>query len=632
MLWVPREGPTTARLTFRVGVVDETFVTRGTTHLVEHLAHTRLGLPAYPSNASVEALFTSFDVRGTQDEVAEHFRVLSAELRDLPVHGLAHEIDVLELEAHRGGPSVWDELRRVRHGLRGWGLLSTDEVGLLAADPQQVSAWARRVFTADNAVLWVHGAEPQTSWSTLSRGERLPVPSPSELPGRRAAWFTGRPAVVAFTAVGPDEPATWAAWWRLHRALRQRLRAEDGSVYDVDASVRSTGPGRLELGLSAQTSWDRQREVVHAVQDVVRDTCADVMSDSDLESWKRGWVEPADAGDAADESAVVRSLDATARSWLLSAQQEPGEFTRAATSEPRAAAVRPEHVHTALRELMGTALLQVPDGVEGPVGLTPVPSLSTGVVQGQVFVGARHREGGLRLIIGPRGVTLEPAPAVHLTVAWTDCAAVLRHPDGRREIVGNDAMVLSFDPADWAQGRTALELLDTLAPSTVSVDLPGEPATIRRPPRVLSGLASWSTSVLVTLSFAFVLFTLFMALVSLDSPNRVFAVTFTSFCALLTTGFLVALVQRLRFPRRQRTTMDTRSRTHVAVAVDQALARGSRRLARNVAIGAWVVTVVSVLVGAWHGVAFWPAAFLAAFAVRATRETTRRTHRGHHVE
>lgn len=673
VLWIPGSGSTTARLTFRVGVVDETLTTRGTTHLIEHLAHTHLGFPAYTTNAEVEALYTSFDVRGSSIEVGDHLRTLSTTLRDLPVENLIREIEILQLEARRHGRSGWDELRRTRHGLRGWGLLSTAELGLSDVRPEQLRAWTRRAFTADNAVLWVHGAQPLSSWLALPRGTRLPTPQPQVLPGRAAAWFSGPAGVVALTALGSEEPATLAAWWWLHRCLRQRLRGHDASVYDVDASLQVMAPGHLELGLSAQTSNERESDVVDAVQEVLEDVCAHEMPQQELDAWKRLHLErshedshegshPAEGTAAGEKSTAidatatagttaVQYLDTTARALLLDRETSPGrDWQRAGKDhegqdptghehlEQRqvlpAHALHPEDVRSALLELVDTTLLQIPAGTPPPMNLSPVPALSPpggtrdrGTFGGHVFVAARHRPGGQRLIIGARGVLLEPAPTVQFAVAWEECVAILRHRDGRRDIVGEDATVLSFDPADWAQSSSAVQALDALAPADLILDLPGAPAALRRPPMVLSGLAAWSTSILVVLALAMGSFTAFMATISTGAVHPILAGVFVAVCAVLTAPFVVALVQRLRVPRQQRTTMATRARTHAAVAVDQALARGSRTLARNVAVGAWTTTAVSLLIGAWHGVAFWPAAFIASFAIRATREATRRQHR-----
>ncbi len=312
VLWHPADGPTSARLTFRVGVADETLPTRGITHLVEHLAHERIGLPLYEANAHVGVWCTTFSAGGEVDDVTAHLGVLGAALHDLPVGGCEGEIEILLLEAARRAPSQWEDLLVQRYGLRGLGLRLRRRGRTGPLRPEQVAEWARTAFTASGAVLSVHGAEPGDEWLQLPVGPPLPPADALPLPDRRSKWFTTSRQAVALGSLGRDEPSTTAAWWWLQRRMRQRLRVEDRAVYDVDMSMFALPHGSIELALAAVTHERRLDDVLAAVQDVVDETCSSTPTQEELAAHAR-WF----ARSRSTDRSAVQALDDLARSWLV---------------------------------------------------------------------------------------------------------------------------------------------------------------------------------------------------------------------------------------------------------------------------------------------------------------------------
>ncbi len=81
----PADGETSATLSFRVGMIDETLTTSGITHLVEHLAMPAHSRHVFEVNARVEGVRTLFWGHGEEQEVAGFLRGICAALRSLPL-------------------------------------------------------------------------------------------------------------------------------------------------------------------------------------------------------------------------------------------------------------------------------------------------------------------------------------------------------------------------------------------------------------------------------------------------------------------------------------------------------------------------------------------------------------------
>lgn len=617
VLWHPADGPTSARLTFRVGVADETLPTRGMTHLVEHLAHERIGLPLYECNAYVGAWCTSFDVSGDAPEVAAHLRELSAALCDLPLEQMDREVGVLRLEEARHGGVREDHLLVHRFGLRGPALSAVRETGLDHLRPQQVRDWARSAFTTGGAVLSVWGAEPSADWLALPAGPGRHLQRVQVLSGRASRWVEGPDPAVGLAVLAARRPATVTAWAWLHRRLRHRLRFEDRLVYDVDAQLTRFPGDRLDLGLWAASDVDRREDVVHAFREVVAQACAVGPGPGELLVGAPWSTRP----DVTSADTVMGWLDAMARDWLCDG------VAPAVSSGEGGATFTAEQVRSEIRQLVAESTWQLPQGCPPPRDLAPVDLAPTVDLRmpGRVFAGARHRDAGQRLVVGPVGVALHFGGSVALGTTWEDCQGFTRYPDGSREVTCLDGGTFLVRPWDWFEGAAAVAELDLVAPAHVVPDASSSPANAAVPPaRLLSGLSRLSAVSLVVLLLATSLTGLLLAGSAPGSVHPV-AVGLIAGVAFIGCGaLLVALVQRLRVPRKRRRDPDVVGRTVVSVAVDRAMARADRPLALAIAVGAWAMTVVSLVIAAWRGVAFWPVAFLVVFAVRATREVARR--------
>ena len=126
-VWVETDGPLSAVLMFRVGMVDETPTTRGITHLVEHLALASLHTVAHPYQGTTELTHTVFSAAGPPDDIAAFLQKVAAGLVDLPLDRLDLEARVLMAESMNDRASVWSSMLAHRFGPRGPGLVAYPE-------------------------------------------------------------------------------------------------------------------------------------------------------------------------------------------------------------------------------------------------------------------------------------------------------------------------------------------------------------------------------------------------------------------------------------------------------------------------------------------------------------------------
>lgn len=462
------DGPAPARcaLMFRVGRSDETLLTGGVTHLVEHLALFPLGDQPYQYNGFVDSHRTVFHAAGRAEECVEFLASVTGALADLPMHRLEHEHRVLDAEAAGHGSGLFGALVTYRFGPRGLGMLGYPQIGARALTAPQVDAWRAERFTSGNAALVVSGVPVEWLRLDLPPGDRQePVMAPTvepELP----AWFTSPASAVGMSMVADRGAGLSAAMRILERRLVRRLRTEMAIVYQVAVSAQYLDARRLHVVVGCDPVLEHASAAVDMIREELDRLATDGPDPAEVEKDRSGlqreWEDP---------NAGYAVADLLATDELLGAERRtPAAITKAVQ------AVTPAHVARALDEARETALWGVPDHVGGISAMRRVSTSSPGRAEGrrlrpsqQAVVEGQRPDA--RLIVGERAVGVEFGDDGRVHVEYDRCAAALSWGDGARVLYGDDGFVVALRPWEWKDGAQAVAAVDAHVDPALVLDM-----------------------------------------------------------------------------------------------------------------------------------------------------------------
>ncbi|WP_250028569.1 M16 family metallopeptidase [Paractinoplanes maris] len=466
----PATGPGHAGLAFRVGSADEPPARRGITHLIEHLALFSTGVADYHYNGATGVEYTFFHMHGSADELGEFLTAVCSSLRDLPMHRLAVEKDLLRAEAQGRNTGAASQMALWRHGARDYGLPSYPEWGLPAITEDDLRDWVQRFFTRENAVLWVAGDEvPAGLRLDLATGVRRKPPAMSSALPVTPAWFAGSSNVLVWDALVPRAPESAVFAGVLERVMFRELRQEGGLSYAANAVYEPFGVDQGQVTAVADALADKQGAVVGAFVDV-------------LAGLRVGRV------DEADVAAVIKKQTEALRHAEEQGARLPGQAFnllsgRAVLGADEVAdglrAVTAAEVARVAAHAWGTGLMMTPQSRADWAGFTAAPTRSEEAVRGTGFRSLDTP--GEKLIIGSDGVSIV-AEDNCATVRFDDCAIVRAWPDGGRQFVGTDGIMVLVEPTLHENGADAVRRLDALIPPAARVDQPArDPARIPQP-------------------------------------------------------------------------------------------------------------------------------------------------------
>jgi hypothetical protein len=292
-LWIDEPGPLIATLAFRVGRSDEPTPQSGITHIVEHLALAGLGVQDYDHNGFVDGQQTVFTSIGRPDEVKTFLEEVVRGLTNPPLDRLLLERRILREERNQRGPSIGAALRWYRFGYAGQGRAlgpGDDELALDWLGPGPVADWIQRWFTRQNAILWLTGPVPEGLRLELPDGEPSPTPDITPVPGvtfpTHLAW-DGPAATLGYIA--PRTSAIHIASSIAHRRARQRLRFDQGLVYDVELDYEPVAPTVAHVMLGASCPDERIRQVTDGLLGIVRQLATDGPTQHELDQEQSGY-------------------------------------------------------------------------------------------------------------------------------------------------------------------------------------------------------------------------------------------------------------------------------------------------------------------------------------------------------
>jgi zinc protease len=506
VLLAPTTGPTRAGLAFRVGFVDEPLSRRGITHLVEHLALHAAGIADHHYNGATGVEFTHFHSQGSDQEIADFLNGVCASLRDLPMHRLAIEKDLLRAEANGRSSPVAEQMALWRHGARDYGMSSYPEWGLPAIAEDDLRGWSARFFTRENAVLWVAGeAVPAGLRIDLPAGTRRPVPMPSSALPSRPAWFPGSSGVVVWDAVVPRSAAAATFADVLERMMFRELRQEAGLSYTAQTDCQVRGRDQLVITALADSLPEKQGAVLGAFVDVLATVRAGRIDPADVTATVNRRVEALrhaeeaarlpgqalnllvgrpveDLEQAVREARSVTVADVAAvaaAAWATGLLMAPARadwagFAPAPTSSNPAAAA-PSGGSADAAPAAGDAAA-APSGGNAAAG--PVGGIGAAATVGGGFAHRSLEDPARILLVAPDRVSLG-TPDELVTIRFADCVLVRAWPDGARQLVGADGLVLHYEPTLFVDGFRPPVAIDAAVRREVWV---GQPA--RDPSRI----------------------------------------------------------------------------------------------------------------------------------------------------
>ncbi|MFG1606896.1 M16 family metallopeptidase [Actinoplanes sp. NPDC049265] len=459
----PTTGPMHGGLVFRVGQADETLARRGITHLVEHLALHGFGVADHHYNGTTTPEFTYFHTQGTADEVAAFLTGVCTSLRDLPMHRLDVEKELLRTERGSRAGGLADSMSLWRYGARDFGLSAYPEWGLPAIGPEELRAWVAAYFTRGNAALWIAADEvPAGLRLDLPDGPRRPVPRPSSALPRTPAYFRGSAGTVVWDAVVPRAAASGVFTGVLERSLMRSLRQEQGLSYSVNTDYDPRTDGTALITAAADALPEKRGAVLGGFLD-------------GLAALRFGRVDEKEVatviGHRCDEltQAEERGGRLPGQAFNL-ASGRPVEQLPQILADIRA--VTPAALTEVAAQAWSTGLLMTPGGRSAEwAGLAAAPTGSHATVQGHIHPSLENNT--VRLVVGDDGVSVVEETDV-ATVRYADVSVMLAWPDGGRLLVGADGITVRVEPTLYAGSAAAIPHLDARVPA---------PARVNQPPR-----------------------------------------------------------------------------------------------------------------------------------------------------
>lgn len=458
MFWVEGPQPLTAHLIFRVGVRDETFMTTGLTHLVEHLAMSSIPDLRQSHNAGVELTFTSFMASGKPDSVGSFLTAVCSALTAPDLGRLDVEKKVLTAEGSGTVPPASAEHLRHRFGLSSLGLADVSPPALEALEPAEVLGHMRRNFTAGNAALALSGAPPRGLRLELPAGpDRRPV---TAKPLRMALpmWFEqGGPLLGLSFEVPADtearrEAARTLARIACRRALRI-LRQEHGWIYDIDCLHFFEDDGRGVLCFESDPTMQHAEDVRLGLLEILRDLSLNGPTAEELS------IEAAEVQEyLEDPASAIEAAVAAAESHLLGRAAVSPEDKRAL-----AEGVTPEACRAVLQRLEETAIFGMPEGTRpGDGSIQSDTDRAVDWLGGKEFRrGVRGTfagvPGGSKLFVGEKGVTLSTDYTASIT--WDDLVGVAVGRDGLVTLIGKDSQQIHLRETWFSNGRQAIDTI-----------------------------------------------------------------------------------------------------------------------------------------------------------------------------
>lgn len=473
VLFARTTGPTRAGLMFRVGQVDETLPTNGVSHLVEHLALHRHGVTDYHYNGLTSTTTTQFVIQGTPDSVVAFVNDVCANLRDLPIGRLATEKRIIETEEATQPFAVNRQLPLWRYGARGYGLAGYQQWGMRTLDEDQVLEWAETRFTRGNAVLWYAGEQlPSGLKLDLPDGPRWPLPVESSAVPVLPAFFTADSPVLVMDGrvprTGPGTLFTRA----LDRALFRELRQNRGLSYTAAAAYGTDGRTSATVTVVVDAQPSQLDSAMDCLLAELRRLGSTELDGEELEAVRAREIDAMAQPDVEANLLPRRATDLlTGFAARTSAQIVDG--FRGTT---------PDQIRDTAATFLGSALLLVPQAVHRrPAGFEHAPVFSRFAVSGRRHRSRENPE--VFLSHGTDGVSLSTPHGPH-TVLFDECEALLRWPDGARQLIGEDAISIRIEPTLFPTAVGDLARIDDAVRPDVVVDLPArDPSRVPKPSR-----------------------------------------------------------------------------------------------------------------------------------------------------
>ncbi len=454
------EGPFIAALSFRVGRADEATTETGISHIVEHLALAPLGVQAYDHNGFVDATRTNFHSLGDATDATDFLATVANGLSSPPLDRLLIERRILRSEHDQQGPSIGGAVRWFRWGYGGHGLVGEEELGLAWLGPERVKAWAESRYTRGNGALWLSGPPPAGLRIPLPDGPRHPTPSLAPIPTLRfPLHHTWNGPGVTCTFVMPRRPESNMVVNIAHRRARQRLRFDQGLIYDVALDYEPLDAGTVHVTLGADCPEESVAKVRDALLGVIDELAADGPTPDELGVEVNGFRRQFE-----DRDARLGFLDASVIDVLFGA--EP--LTAEQILDGRIA-VTPDLAAATLRASLESLLVLAGGDPLPETRFGRYPAWSSDVVTGKehgpagfFLPGRKPKE---RIVVGAEGITLRHSATDQVTIRYRDCVAVLHRSPTERDLFSADGFRIPVVAAMWNGGADIVAAIDAAVTS-----------------------------------------------------------------------------------------------------------------------------------------------------------------------
>jgi hypothetical protein len=452
-VWTEAPEPLRAGLMFRTGQTDETLITAGHTHLIEHMAMAEMGDFTQNSMGFVSAAFTGFITAGPPEDVSNFFRKLCEGLAALHADRLEAEKKILLAEAARRPYNVYDNLLIWRYGAAGYGLVGEPELGIRGATTELLQAWRKQRFTSGNAILWLSGPVPADLRLDLPLGEKWAVPQPAPIHRAFPSWFVDdQCGGVAASATVPRLVEGQIFNTIAAKRMREELRNKQAVSYSPTVFYNPLNADIAQLGLYADSEVSRRAVLAKAFGEVFEKLTE--IDENEVEVARKFYLDHL-TGPFAPPLAEQLVIEVHRAAEDCSTENYMETLDQLAE---RACSVNADMVRTFWQVARENTMFAVPGKTIIQPCMGEMSLISSGeAVEGRKILPVDAPIQTEWLMVGPDGVSIKFTIDSHLTVRYANLVAALHFDDGCLQLVNSDSLWMLIEPTLWRNGAKVCE-------------------------------------------------------------------------------------------------------------------------------------------------------------------------------